>query len=397
MHKLLQEYLKMLDEIENTSILDEGVFYEKYRNYSFILTNPIYQHQSFMIYRSRLASSIGAGEDINCPQTFSYIPKELTTSSWPNRGRLNKTGQSLFYGSLMPDTNYKEIKHDVKVGDEVYLSQWKIKGNSNLRVYNMYAGDNVSCNCNQSTVIGIGTPDIVNSQMGDYIKRLAHIFYFDRDYLKSSLISNYILNINSFYKRNGKRNELTFDAITYSSTQRIPHIIRNLNIAIKPEAVDSKMDLQYVVKGKLLDDLQSVSFEKIGLLKDLKIIWYDFSFEPIIESIRFLKISDGNKYYDANKCHIYDANNHRVARQAIEGLFAKKEKQEALCNAISSNDIFNKSYSYDSNLQSIINEKIITTYAIWLVYNWHFNFKDKTYQASQWYFEEKFLIRSVIE
>lgn len=389
----LQYYIEVLNEITENRIVDEAEFFERYGNFSLLLCNPVYIKEPLKIYRSRLVSSIGKNEDITSPQTFSYIPEEITTSSWPKRGRLNKTGQSLFYGSFIPKTNYNEIKHDVKVGDEVYLSQWETKDNSNLRLYNMFTSDNVSCGVDLSTRIGIKNPVIVNSEVGDYVRRLANIFYSDQDYLKSSLIANSIMNVENSFLRNSKRCELVFDAITYSSVQISPHAIPNLNIAIKPEAVESKMTLQYVIKGKLLEDLQSISFENIGLPQDRKIIWYDFIFEPIIESIRFLKISDGNKSYDVNKCHIYDADNHIVVRNFFESIFAKKEKQEAFCNTISSNDIFNKLYSYDSNLHSIINEKIITMCANWPVYNWHFSYENEIYQARHLYLEENFLTR----
>lgn len=67
-----------------------------------------------------MAAKIGKDEDLTLPSTFSYVPIEK--SDVISRGRMNKKGQSMFYASLSPDTNYREICHDIKEGDEVYLS-----------------------------------------------------------------------------------------------------------------------------------------------------------------------------------------------------------------------------------------------------------------------------------
>jgi hypothetical protein len=57
--------------------------------------------------------------DINSPRSFSYPPN-------PKLGRANIAGYPVFYGSLNPMTALREMRSELKVGETLYLSEWKL-------------------------------------------------------------------------------------------------------------------------------------------------------------------------------------------------------------------------------------------------------------------------------
>lgn len=115
-----------------------------------------------------MAAKIGKDEDLTLPSTFSYVPIEK--SDVISRGRMNKKGQSMFYASLSPDTNYREICHDIKEGDEVYLSKWGMKLDSSMMVLPVYLPQNIKVNADLSNYLGINNTFFTEGLMGKYIK-----------------------------------------------------------------------------------------------------------------------------------------------------------------------------------------------------------------------------------
>lgn len=69
-----------------------------------------------------MGNSIGADEDITNPSTFSYVPQNKCSSSFPPLQRCNFSGQSVFYASMSVKTNFKEIDKESSIGKEVYIS-----------------------------------------------------------------------------------------------------------------------------------------------------------------------------------------------------------------------------------------------------------------------------------
>ena len=84
------------------------------------------------LYRSRLERKVGKEEDLSSPQTFSYVPLASTNKYFPNLQRANFSGQSVFYGSLSPTTNFREISEDITEGEEIYMAKWNISPDANL-------------------------------------------------------------------------------------------------------------------------------------------------------------------------------------------------------------------------------------------------------------------------
>lgn len=291
-----KKHISVLQElIDNARCKNELELLNIYKGkLNIILRSPIIVNDSVILYRSRLASEVNT--DITLPSTFSYVPLSYNAKGIPKRGRMNLSGQSLFYASSSPDTNYREIKKNVMAGDEVFLSQWEISANSGFSIYNVVSVDNMSESADKETCICITEPKILNTPIGDYLKCLSNIILMkeddsDREYLASSLISNKILvetNGERYKGKDGLEIPFHYDAIAYPST-RIGHgNIINYNWAITPQFIDNFASLKYVIKGTLKEDLQSVESEYIGFNHNGEIKWYepfiyldDVEFEPI--------------------------------------------------------------------------------------------------------------------
>lgn len=291
-----KEHISVLQElIDNARCKNELELLNIYKGkLNIILRSPIVVNDPVVLYRSRLASEVNT--DITLPSTFSYVPLSYNAKGIPKRGRMNLSGQSLFYASSSPDTNYREIKKNVMAGDEVFLSQWEISANSGFSIYNVVSADNMSESADKETCICITEPKILNTPIGDYLKYLSNIILMkeddsEREYLASSLISNKILietNGERYKGKDGLEIPFHYDAIAYPST-RIGHgNIINYNWAITPQFIDNFASLKYVIKGILKEDLQSIESEYIGFNHNEKIKWYkpfiyldDVEFEPI--------------------------------------------------------------------------------------------------------------------
>lgn len=111
--------------INDTKYKNELELQHKYKKkLNLILHSPIIVNDPIVLYRSRLASDVK--DDITLPSTFSYVPLAYNAKNIPKRGRMNLSGQSFFYASSSPDTNYKEIKKDVKLVMKFFYRNGKL-------------------------------------------------------------------------------------------------------------------------------------------------------------------------------------------------------------------------------------------------------------------------------
>lgn len=276
----MNKYIRNLKLLENDAdLLTESEFYSKYATIALAYLNPKIFNEALYVYRSRLGSSIGANESINEAKTFSYIPREICTNSFPQRKRFNKTGQSIFYASVSPATNYLEIDINTKPGETVFVSKWEIEPNSNFSIFNVISEENISENVDLNTCIGINETWFVQSPVGDYFKNMSRLMLKNESkkestYLVSSFLANKIFSFKSVLENEGNKT-ITYDALSYNSTRNEDKSAICLNFAIKPDFIDKHARLVYVLKGHVKDDLQSFSVSQIGFCKDDVITWYD--------------------------------------------------------------------------------------------------------------------------
>ena len=227
------------------------------------------------LYRVRTQESMQCDEDLLRSSSFSYVPKEFNQEGRPSMGRFNQQGESIFYASLYGTTNLKEMKDEIKEGDVVYLSKWKIKDDTPIRLYYIYPPDVTQDN------------PFLNSDFHplllENLKEIGGILLDKEEeqnkYLKSSLIGNQIFS----FKKKG----VSFDAILY------PSVLGNkyeYNLAIKPEYVDANMELQCVYEAVVKDNRVSIDCSHIGINVNNKVEWYEFYIkdEDIVTSLSFI-------------------------------------------------------------------------------------------------------------
>ena len=235
-------------------------------------------------------------------------------------GRANYKGQSIFYASEQMKTNFKEISKDSNIGDEAYMAKWKLKPNSNLCLYRTIPAWGINTDNEPNSIFTITEPNIVDSELGVYLKRLGYIMMSSEEigkYLGSSYIANY---------------EIHYDGIIYPSVASGG--TEEVNIALKPEFVDKNLELECVIKGRLAPDMRSVKYEKIGINENGKIVWYTSFIEEdsIMNIVTQYYGSDGNNV-DVSKGKILDADNN-VVSELIPLVHALKFHRDEVFNAL---------------------------------------------------------------
>ncbi len=314
----MKQYLELLDRVlGNSKTLSNIEFDKEYKDnpIQIILSAPLVLNESMCIYRGRLADDIGKNEDLSNPATFSYVPIALNKDGLPKMGRANYKGQSIFYASVQMKTNFKEISKNSSIGDEAYMAKWKLKPNSNLRLYRTIPAWGINTDKEPNSLFTITDPNIVNSELGIYLKRLGYIMISNEGigkYLASSYIANCIYSANGYAIDSvGNKYEVYYDGIVYPSVAAGE--TEEINIALKPEFVDKNLELEWVIKGRLAPDMRSVKYEKIGINEKGIIVWYTsfINEESITNIITHYFDLDGN-CIDVSKGKILDADNKTV-------------------------------------------------------------------------------------
>ena len=274
--KLFPKYHSKLDEyVRSAKTMDEQAFRSNFENDKGTLPLCFIQLTGIPInlYRSRLERKVGEKEDLTSPQTFSYVPLTSTNEHFPNLQRANFSGQSIFYGSLSPTTNFREISEDVTAGEEVYMAKWSISPNANLMLYKVFPPRETFLNDKFQEIFELKKEEC--EAFGAFFQKLGDIIMStgegEAKYLVSALCANFVYNFPPMTLPNGCKIG-HFDGILYPSTKMEDG--SELNMAIKPECIDSFATLQYVVRGTVAEDLRSINYSDIGFCKDGKIHWY---------------------------------------------------------------------------------------------------------------------------
>ena len=324
----IDKCIKNLRLLEKDSLLlSESEFYSKYANIVLAYINPKIVNEKLYMYRSRLGSSIGINESIYEAKTFSYIPREICTNSFPSRKRFNKTGQPIFYASASPATNYQEIDMNARPGEIVYVSKWEIEKNSNFSIFNVIAEENISESVDLNTHIGINKSWFIQSPACDYFKYMSHLMLKKEcekksKYILSSFLANKIYSFNSSLENDGDK-QVTYDALSYNSIRKEDKSAINVNFAIKPDFIDKHARLVYVIKGNVKEDLQSFSVSQIGFCKDGIITWHELRISSENTNIEIIGLGNANEIFPLENSIIKNA----------EGNIFNKEKLEKYLNS----------------------------------------------------------------
>ena len=296
-------FSKKLDEyVRSSKSMDEYTFRSAYEhdqgtvpfNYTLLSDIP-------GLYRSRLARDIKDWEDLSSPQTFSYVPRALCNERFPSLQRANFTGQSVFYASLTPSINFREIGLDVVAGDEVYMAKWKFLKGTTLAFSRIIPRED--CSAYNYLREKFNVNEKSGDTAGDYFAKLAKIFMSTEKgsskYLISALYANFVFNFNPKVISNGG-NIKPFDGIIYPSTK--VDDCNALNVAIRPESIDRYAILQFVVRGKVAKDLRTIEYTDIGFNHNGLIHWYNpwIRESDIVPTEYFLFDILGNKVDSTN-------------------------------------------------------------------------------------------------
>lgn len=292
-HSKLDEY------VHSAKIMDEQTFRRTYENEQGSLPFIVIQlsNTPLSLYRSRLERKVGPKEDLLSPQTFSYVPLSLTNSYFPSLQRANFSGQSVFYGSLSPKTNFREISEDVTAGEEVYMAKWNISSDAKLMLCRVFSSRGILYNDNFRKIFKL---DDENSDVFDsFFQKLGDKLMSTEEgcakYLVSALYANFVYNLQPMFLTDGSKVK-SFDGILYPSAKMVDG--SEFNVAIKPKCIDRYATLQYVIRGKVSKDLHTVNYSDIGFCKGGEIHWYSpwIDHNDIIPTDIFI--------WDTNNCRV---------------------------------------------------------------------------------------------
>ena len=154
-------------------------------------------------------------------------------------------------------------------------------------------------------------------------------------YLGSSYIANCIYaatGVVNDSKGNIVYSDIHYDGIVYPSA--IGNI-NDVNIALKPEFVDKNLELECVIKGRLVPDMRSVKYEKIGINENGRIVWYTSIIdEESITNITAQYSDSYGNYVDVSNGQILDADNNPVSSELIPFAYAIKFHRDEMFNAL---------------------------------------------------------------
>ncbi len=266
-------HLEKLDEIleDNPNISANDFYKEYYEKLGVVYSHHTLLGNEMCFYRARVEDEKITSQNVTDISSFSYIPLCLVNQTFPHIQRLNKQGQSIFYASVAPVTNYYEIKKNLKAGASIYLSMWKIKKGVNINCYNLLLPKNIYYGVGKSNEMVINDSQVSNSILGDYLraigeKCLVEKYDDDRKYYISSLLANHIYN----YMKDG---EPLYDGILYPSVMVGDGKAYYTNVALTPKCVDDKLYPVWIIKGVLHEDMKTLTPKFYGIVKDSKIEW----------------------------------------------------------------------------------------------------------------------------
>lgn len=231
------------------------------------------------IYRTRIIDETKF--DLADIHSFSYPPLGSC-----KKGRCNLEGFPVFYASLSADTALREMRKPndqiLEKGDEVYISEWKVKEGVIFRFSQFIFSDEVPLgewlkDLNQTNIEKlkqISQPYNQNKQEAfKFLNNKLSKYFVSDNYNISSFLSHYIL----YDDRNFP---LAADGIMYPSIQAG---LNNINFAIHPDFVQANLQLVKVQKVSFIqfeDNGARMSLINLGIPNNQnKIEWFTPQFD----------------------------------------------------------------------------------------------------------------------
>lgn len=255
----IKKIIKSNNPLNNISTLDILNKIERYRNIDLkrisnkklfeltLETIPVCAVSSH-VYRSgvkfyRLRGPIE--NEINDTNKLLYAPKECVKK----RGRLNDVGESILYVSLDQVTPFYEIKAEV---GKTYA----------MITYEVCEGESIN-----ASIIGKSNPEMIDTltEQGVNNCKIIDQFFFSEFTKEVGVGTEYLYRTSLMIAKN-------FFDIPNCDAYEYPSVAlnRNINLAIKSEAVDKKLKIIKVENIELLEMLDNrINFNKISESVDI--------------------------------------------------------------------------------------------------------------------------------
>lgn len=240
---------KIITKIEQLDAEQLSENYEKFecvfKEFSRMVAAPI----DFPLATYRIRVAEGIIDDL-IPSSFSYKPERLK----PGINRLNLSGESVFYGSIFPQTPIREL--DIKPNTEFYLSKWTIDKNANLSLYRLFNPNELVQNKRAAATISYVNSirnDNTTTLLSMISSKLTSNISSRNEYNFTALYASYLRRNRNFCVKDEDGNEvrLRIDGFIYKSVKSTNP--DELNFAFFPDVIDKWAHLQYVLRGRLND------------------------------------------------------------------------------------------------------------------------------------------------
>ena len=252
----LNDVIKRIDGYEENIISSKYDEYEKFfMHFPIIGAAPI--DFSFPVFRVR---PVEDNVDESSPSSFSYKPQKLI----PAKSRLNLKGESVFYGSIYPQTAIKE--RGIKPNKEFYMSKWIIN-KRDLTLYRLFNHEELTSNEKASAIINYVDSvrnDDTTKQLSLISEKLTSTINEANKYNFTALYASYVRRNRIFYKlkdEEGNKRNVSIDGFLYKSIKSDNP--NELNIALFPDIIDNWGILDSVYKcsvNESIDIITSSSF-----------------------------------------------------------------------------------------------------------------------------------------
>lgn len=269
------------DVIKEIDGFNEGIISSKYDEYEkFFMHFPIIGAApidfSFSIFRVR---PVEDNVDESSPSSFSYKPQKLI----PAMSRLNLKGESVFYGSVYPQTAIKE--RGIKLHEEFYLSKWIIN-KSDLTLYRLFNQEELTSNEKASAIISYVDAvrnDDTTKLLSQISEKLTSMKEGTGKYNFTALYASYIRRkriINNLKGEDGSKRNLIIDGFLYKSVKSDNP--NELNIALFPDVIDNWGALDSVYKCSINESFDIITGYK-GVYDGTEIKWNNSMFHYKLE------------------------------------------------------------------------------------------------------------------
>lgn len=342
----LQEYVSL------SKSMDELTYREHFKNMSQPMAMAVHQplDGGINVYRTRLSDTISKDEDLTKPSTFSYIPKDKCTDTFPSLHRCNFSGQSIFYASMSMSTNFVELGLENCIGKTVYCSKWHVEESAYVHLFRVIPPEGVEITEDYNGFLRIPQDCKYPNELIDYLKTFGSIMMNtegddNEKYLPCALLSNYIYDFTYDGPKMFEHLESVYNGLIYPSVKYKDRT--SPNFALKPDFVDNNLNLNCVIKGIVCDNIENVIVQEIGFNHDGTIVWYRTveNYYPT----NFFFYDKKHVICNVEKGHLFDLNHKEIKDPA--NLFNENKIKEQIVNQVHAS-IENKKF----DLNQIVDE-----------------------------------------